>query len=325
MVDVEDNLHWKKEDASERMAENGKDNDTCLNVEPNLSKKALKRLKKREAWNANRPARRAAEKERRKRRAAADRELRRENPDQALLTRCQDRKRLKDNKMKNSACRINVVIDCSWDYLMDERDINKLAHQIQYSYTTNRRLADPMQFYVTGLGSKSKLKQKFDTDYNGYQNWDLNFKETDFDLCFDHSKIVYLSSESDNVLSSLEDDKAYVIGGLVDHNHHKGVCHEQATKKKIFHARLPIDEFMILKTRKVLTVNQVFDILAAYSKHQDWKKAFLEAIPLRKGGQVKNDLETKELIQEEDETVDNLMEETEAETGEIEESSNLSF
>ena len=49
----------------------------------------------------------------------------------------------------------------------------------------------------------------------------MNFNEHPFTEVFDHEKIVYLTSESENIIEKMEDDKIYVIGGLVDHNSHK--------------------------------------------------------------------------------------------------------
>ena len=49
------------------------------------------------------------------------------------------------------------------------------------------------------------------------------------------------------------------------------------------HARLPIDEFIKMKTRKVLTVDHVFSILAAVTSGKSWKDAFLDVLPDRKG------------------------------------------
>lgn len=52
-------------------------------------------------------------------------------------------------------------------------------------------------------------------------------------------------------------------------------------------ARLPIGAYIDnLPTRKVLTVNQVFQILTEYIDKRDWKEAFEAVIPIRKYSQI---------------------------------------
>lgn len=49
----------------------------------------------------------------------------------------------------------------------------------------------------------------------------VNWSEKLYNEVFDKEKIVYLSAESKNILTTLEEGKVYVIGGLVDHNSKK--------------------------------------------------------------------------------------------------------
>lgn len=74
--------------------------------------------------------------------------------------------------------------------------------------------------------------------------------------------------------------------GLVDHNHHKGLCYQNALQLGVAHAKLPLEEFVNLKTRKVLTVNQVFEIIVRYLEVGSWQTAIMKVLPPRKGATV---------------------------------------
>lgn len=72
------------------------------------------------------------------------------------------------------------------------------------------------------------------------------------------SSIIYLTGDSPNVLTTLEEGKTYILGGIVDRNRYKKLCFDKAEAHGIQHAQLPIGQYMPdMPTRKVLTVNQV--------------------------------------------------------------------
>ncbi|GFS09186.1 tRNA (guanine(9)-N1)-methyltransferase [Elysia marginata] len=256
-----------------------------------LSKNQLKKLKKREKWMAIKQEKRRNAKLKRKLRLAEMRE----NGEDIGPTR----KSLKRKSMKNSSCKIRVAIDLSLDEYMVEKDVSSLTCQLQHSYAANRRAENSLQLYFCGIGGKTKERLDKIGDYKG---WDIYPESESYDKVFPVESLVYLSSESDNVLTSLSEDKVYVIGGLVDHNKHKGLCHRLAEEKGIAHAQLPIGDYLDMKTRKVLTVNQVFSILLRYTETKDWKKAFLAEMPQRKNVSLKEASSTEASASPKEET-----------------------
>ncbi|CAG9859263.1 unnamed protein product [Phyllotreta striolata] len=188
------------------------------------------------------------------------------------------RKELKRVKMKDSPCKINVCIDLSFDELMIDKDMAKTIKQVLRVYTVNRRAKAPLQLHLSSF--KGRCEKEF-CRHHGFENWDINFHTEDYTDVFPKENLVYLSSESENVLDKLEEDKVYIIGGLVDHNSQKGICYNKAVKQEISHAKLPLEEHFWMRQRKVLTINHVFEILLYVSEGQSFKEAFEKVLPKR--------------------------------------------
>ncbi|XP_013781221.2 LOW QUALITY PROTEIN: tRNA methyltransferase 10 homolog A-like [Limulus polyphemus] len=236
-----------------------------------ISKKQLKKQARHEKWLQQKPIRRAKEKEKKREKQEAK---------EKGIILGPSKKYLKQVKMKDSSCSICIAFDVSLDELMTEAERSKCFKQLQHCYSMNRRAPAPLQLYITSFSGA--IRENL-SKYPGIVNWDVYFHEEDYIDCFGKDRVVYLTSESANIVEKLEDSKIYIIGGLVDHNRHKGLCYRKAIEKGISHARLPIDEFIKMQTRKVLTIDHVFEILLRVSEGKTWQEAFLSVLPQRKG------------------------------------------
>ena len=97
-----------------------------------------------------------------------------------------------------------------------------------------------------------------------------------------------MTPDSDVVLESVEPEYTYVIGGIVDKNRFKGKSYESANELNIKTARLPVPEYIDLKTSPVLTIYHVLEILLKYKDCHDWKDSLESFVPKRN---MKDDLE----------------------------------
>ncbi|XP_061108677.1 RNA (guanine-9-)-methyltransferase domain-containing protein 2 [Conger conger] len=253
-------------------SEDNEQNDTQAGETEVLSKRQRKKLLRRQQWEDQRDLRKQRRKEKKQKR-------RRERQAQGDEEAEGARKRLRRETAPSS---LRLVVDCSFDSLMALKDVKKLHKQIQRCYAENRRALHPMQFYLTSHGGQ--LKQNMDERDKGWVNWkDIKIEPEHFQQIFNKEELVYLTSDSSNVLTELDQKKAYVIGGLVDHNHHKGITFKRAQELGIDHAQLPLDSFVKMNSRKVLAVNHVFEIILAYLEKGDWQEAFFTVLPQRKG------------------------------------------
>ncbi|XP_054655780.1 RNA (guanine-9-)-methyltransferase domain-containing protein 2 [Dunckerocampus dactyliophorus] len=277
---MEDDNTVKRHDTKLKITNNDTEDINNKEKVPSLSKRQQKKLLKQQKWEDERELRKQKRKERKhqrrlQRQTQHDHHHKKDDNDEDHRARKRPRRDVIPGSLR-------LVVDCSFDDLMLIKDVHKLHKQIQRCYAENRRATRPVQFYLTSLGGQ--LKQSMDEKDKGWINWkDITVKSEHYSNVLAKEELVYLTSDSPNMLAELDPKKAYIIGGLVDHNHHKGITFERAKALGIDHAQLPLSSFVQMNSRKVLAVNHVFEIILAFLEKGNWKEAFFSVLPPRKG------------------------------------------
>lgn len=285
---------------------------------PTMSKNQLKKLRRKEAWEASRGDRKAKKKE--KIAAAKERkrnvlEEARKNGKEAEAEARKAYESTRQRHYQSTLVPLTFVMDCGFDELMMDKERISLASQLTRAYSDNGRSKYRVHYVISSFDKL--LKERFDTALGKtYQNWKgVRTVPEDYvqvaemakewmtepqggkmvgmftdktDAKPEDGEIVYLSSDSPDTLTELKPYSTYVIGGLVDKNRHKGICYKQATEKGVKTAKLPIGDYIQMASRSVLTTNHVMEIMLRWLETGDWAQAFMQVIPQRKGGQLKN-------------------------------------
>ena len=269
-------------------------------AEPKLSKNQLKRQQKWEQAMAVKKRRKEQEKSVKK--AKAEAQGRDVDAEKRIMEQHRQqgvgwaKREQKWKQFFDTHCsKFQICLDCSFEDQMTPREINSLGSQIRCCYSQNKQAKHPIRAKVTSL---SGATLQYLQNVSGFDQWENRaFQHTSQDILEaypdEKSKLVYLTSDSDTVLEKLEDDKVYIIGGIVDRNRLKGATFHRAQQLGIATAKLPIVEHLDLVATKVLTVNHVFEILLRLRENgNDWKNTLLAVLPGRKDAKEKES-ETK--------------------------------
>lgn len=184
--------------------------------------------------------------------------------------------------------KIQVVIDCGYADVMTAKEVCKLTMQIGRSYGINKKMGLPFELCLSRLSKDGVIVQECRRQLMGFNSFPIIQSEKHPCELFDCNKLIYLTPDAKDELLTLEQDKIYVIGGLVDEQINKRICLEHARSKKIATAKLPISRYMVKpsprhSTNMILTINQVMEVLAMIRHGHQWSQALAKCIPKRKG------------------------------------------
>lgn len=293
-----------------------------VDVSKPLSKNQQKKLKRQQEWEAGREEWKAKRKEKTKQRKERKRAEKQADIANGIAPAVP--------KVKKSQAAtqlpITFIFDCDFDDLMSEKEMVSLASQLTRCYSDNKNAR--LRAHLAVSSFRGKLKERFNGAlHKHYESWKgVRFFSEDFVEVAEQARdwmragdggevagmlrrnpdneggvgsedagpgeVIYLSSDSDVTLSELKPYSTYIIGGLVDRNRHKGICHRRALERGVKTAKLPIGQFLEMNSRAVLATNHVYEIMLKWLECGDWGDAFMHVIPKRKGGVLRDGAES---------------------------------
>jgi len=180
-----------------------------------------------------------------------------------------------------------IVIDCHYGEQMSFKEQNRLTQQLRRAYASNKSASNPLHLYFASLPKSGSLYKLCCEKNTGFENYIVDIREENVLEIFPTESIVYLSPDSENVLTDFSQSKVYVIGGLVDETTVKNSSLGFCAENNITTARLPIEEYFKKSGtgtyKKILTVNQMIDIVIEWFKSYDWQVAIEAGLPKRTG------------------------------------------
>ena len=166
-----------------------------------LSKKQIKKLKRAEKWEEMKKLKKQKKKEMKLLAKTLPK------PETPIIENVPPVKK-RINKTEKQQYKLEVqnshpiIIDCSFQPLMMEKEIKSLCLQLAYCHSINRKFAIRSQIVITSF--KDQIKQKL-TKTNA-QSWGIVLEEKHYLDLYDKNKLVYLTGDAEEEMGELENE-----------------------------------------------------------------------------------------------------------------------
>lgn len=177
----------------------------------------------------------------------------------------------------------NLVIDCSYDDYMNDKEMRNTAKQLMLCFALNRMHNEPFNVHHCNANFHKMTMKTLEKGLVQIRDaaFPFNVTEKSYLDLFPKEKLVYLTPHCKNDLTEFNPDDIYIVGAMVDKSSQEAVSLGKAKKEGLRMARLPLDRYFQFKSGKSLTIDQMLQILMELKTSNDFEKA-LEHVPRRK-------------------------------------------
>ena len=107
---------------------------------------------------------------------------------------------------------------------MTEKEYSSFLHQLGYVYAANKKSENPCKLMFTGVSEQLKTELVV----RGASYWPIGIHSESYIDRLPKDQLVYLTADSSETLEEFDPNKAYIIGGMVDHNRLKHATIDKA-------------------------------------------------------------------------------------------------
>ncbi|EAS04902.1 tRNA (guanine(37)-N(1))-methyltransferase (macronuclear) [Tetrahymena thermophila SB210] len=289
---IEDENDINESDSNENNSQNNlqEEQKSENQVEDNnqkLSKNEMKRQKRAEMWESIKKKKKELKKQEKEKKKLERQQQHIENSknQEEVIQQKQQHKepyksnqQLRDeysNRAKNGQ---PIILDMQFLDMLEDKEFKSLVKQLCYMQSSNKKAEKPCRFIISSVSPK--LRQALNA--NNADKWGIEILDQHYLDLFPKDNLVYLTGDTDQDLDELDQQCAYIIGGLVDHNRLKNVTLNAATEQGIQVKRFPIQNHLKLEASSILACNHVFDIMVQRANGKSWKESLQTGIPIRK-------------------------------------------